>query len=325
MRLRISASLSCAVTIALLSASSLLAQPNPDKNAYFGETHVHTSWSLDAFAIGNTLTTPGDAYKYFKGEPIKHPLGYDVKIDTPLDLAGVTDHSEYAGVVQLANDPGSAGQQDPAGAAPDPEGQDEGGDGAGRAVRDQHARRRPARQGADVSRDRRRGLEAEHRARRPREPAGEVHGVLLLRVDLDAEQHEPPPQRLLQGLRARSPSTPFSALDSYHPVDLWNWMDGQRKAGNELLAISHNANLSDGRMYPDRCRHRGASDRRRLRRVAHAQRAADRDQAAQGHVGDAPVPLAQRRVRELRDHVGSARRSRRAAFRTSSAATRGRP
>ena len=43
---------------------------------------------------------------------------------------------------------------------------------------------------------------------------------------------------------------PFSALDSPHPVDLWNWMDGQRKAGNELLAISHNANLSDGRMFP---------------------------------------------------------------------------
>src|SRR5579863_3599233 len=32
--------------------------------------------------------------------------------------------------------------------------------------------------------------------------------------------------------------------------ELWTWMDGQRKAGNELLAISHNANLSDGRMYP---------------------------------------------------------------------------
>ena len=71
----------------------------PDRNAYFGETHVHTSWSLDAFAIGNLVTTPADAYKYFKGEPIKHPLGYDVKIDTPLDWAGVTDHSEYAGVV----------------------------------------------------------------------------------------------------------------------------------------------------------------------------------------------------------------------------------
>ena len=49
---------------------------------------------------------PGDAYKYFKGEPIKHPLGYDIKIDTPLDWAGVTDHSEYVGVIKLANEPG---------------------------------------------------------------------------------------------------------------------------------------------------------------------------------------------------------------------------
>jgi hypothetical protein len=69
-------------------------QPNPERNAYFGETHVHTSWSLDAFAIGNLLTNPGDAYKYFRGEPIKNPMGYEVKIDTPLDWAGVTDHSE---------------------------------------------------------------------------------------------------------------------------------------------------------------------------------------------------------------------------------------
>ena len=46
------------------------------------------------------------------------------------------------------------------------------------------------------------------------------------------------------------PIVPFSAIDSTHPEDLWTWMDGQRKAGNELLAISHNANLSDGVMFP---------------------------------------------------------------------------
>jgi hypothetical protein len=46
------------------------------------------------------------------------------------------------------------------------------------------------------------------------------------------------------------PDMPFSSLDSQHPEDLWNWMDAQRKAGNELLAISHNANLSDGHMFP---------------------------------------------------------------------------
>src|SRR2546426_8249689 len=89
------------LTCILVAASTSLQaqQGNPERDAYFGETHVHTSWSLDAFAIGNVLTNPGDAYK--------HPLGYDVKIDTPLDWAGVTDHSEYAGVINLANEPGS--------------------------------------------------------------------------------------------------------------------------------------------------------------------------------------------------------------------------
>src|SRR6516162_7784200 len=60
---------------------------------------------------GSSVTvspTPGDAYRYFKGETIKHPLGYDIKIETPLDWAGVTDHSEYAGVVRLSNDPTSS-------------------------------------------------------------------------------------------------------------------------------------------------------------------------------------------------------------------------
>ena len=97
-----------AVCSLALAATPALAQTrNPDRDAYFGETHVHTSWSLDAWLIGNRLTDPGDAYKYFKGEPIKHPLGYEVKIDTPLDWAGVTDHSEYVGVIKLANDPTS--------------------------------------------------------------------------------------------------------------------------------------------------------------------------------------------------------------------------
>ena len=83
-----------AALMIVMASQGLAQQRNPERNAYFGETHVHTSWSLDAFSIGNTITNPGDAYKYFKGEPIKHPLGFEVKIDTPLDWAGVTDHSE---------------------------------------------------------------------------------------------------------------------------------------------------------------------------------------------------------------------------------------
>src|SRR5215831_15351972 len=97
-----------------LAAPGLAQTRNPDREAYFGETHVHTSWSLDAWLFGNRITDPEDAYKYFKGEPIKHPLGYEIKIDTPLDFAGVTDHSEYVGVIKLANDPNSPVSKVPA-------------------------------------------------------------------------------------------------------------------------------------------------------------------------------------------------------------------
>ena len=64
------------ITVAMTLASGpAAAQKNPDRNAYFGETHLHTSWSLDAWVFGNRITGPADAYKYAKGETIKHPLG----------------------------------------------------------------------------------------------------------------------------------------------------------------------------------------------------------------------------------------------------------
>ena len=104
-QLSVSKIAAAAAGIFVLAAAPAHAQRDPERNAYFGETHVHTSWSLDAWLFGNRLTDPGDAYKYFKGQTIKHPLGYDVKIETPLDFAGVTDHSEYFAVMQLAKTP----------------------------------------------------------------------------------------------------------------------------------------------------------------------------------------------------------------------------
>jgi hypothetical protein len=49
---------------------------------------------------------------------------------------------------------------------------------------------------------------------------------------------------------AHVPDAPFSALDSSVPEDLWRWMDQQRAAGNDLLAVPHNGNASDGIMFP---------------------------------------------------------------------------
>jgi hypothetical protein len=223
------------------------SQPNPERNAYFGETHVHTSWSFDAFIFGNHLTGPADAYQYFKGATIKHPLGYDIKIETPLDWAGVTDHSEYVGTVRLSNDPSSPISKLPI------------------------AKQLQVHDAADIQRIYLwlgTAMITGHPVKELLVPSI-VHTVWDDNNKAADAANEPgkftafcsyewtstPDYRNLHRNVffkdcAKVPDAPFSSVDSAHPEDLWNWMDGQRKAGNELLAISHNANLSDGHMYP---------------------------------------------------------------------------
>lgn len=69
--------------------------PNPMRNAYFGETHMHTAYSLDAY-IGGTRLLPRDAYRFAKGEAVTVD-GQPRKLKRPLDFAAVTDHAEYLG------------------------------------------------------------------------------------------------------------------------------------------------------------------------------------------------------------------------------------
>jgi Protein of unknown function (DUF3604) len=224
-------------------------QPNPERNAYFGEEHIHTSWSVDAWVMGNRITGPGDAYKYAQGQTIKHPMGFDIKIDTPLDFMGVTDHSEYVAVTKQANTPGSYVSKLPE-AQPmimkDPTSQEEQNRVFSYLLK--LAASAPVKAFLD-----------------PKVTAT----VWKENVKIADENNHPgkfttfcsyewtsmPDQRNLHRnvfFRAcdKVPDYPFSALDSKLPTELWKWMDAQRKAGNELLAISHNANVSDGWMYP---------------------------------------------------------------------------
>ena len=78
-------------------------RPNPERNAYFGDLHVHTTYSMDAFAFG-TIATPHDAYRYARGEAIAHPGGFDMQLRKPLDFYAVTDHAMFLGVVKAAAD-----------------------------------------------------------------------------------------------------------------------------------------------------------------------------------------------------------------------------
>jgi hypothetical protein len=222
---------------------------NPLRNAYFGETHIHTSYSLDAWTMGNRVTTPADSYKYFKGEPIKAPGGYDVKIDTPLDFAGVTDHSEYVGVIPLANDPSSPISKLPAA---------QGLIIKGNTPQDE-AR-------VFVNAVRIISAPTPDKALMNPEIAHTVWDKTVAFAEAANEPGKftafcsyewtsmPNNMNLHRNIFFKDckhvPPAPFSALDSQDPAMLWKWMDEQRKAGNDLLAISHNANLSDGRMYP---------------------------------------------------------------------------
>ena len=93
--------LTIAATLAI--TPTFAQQPNPERNAYFGETHIHTSWSFDAYVFGNIKAGPEDAYAI--GQPIDHPAGYKIKITRPLDFMAVTDHAEYVGIAPLAKRP----------------------------------------------------------------------------------------------------------------------------------------------------------------------------------------------------------------------------
>jgi hypothetical protein len=236
------------------SAAASAEEPNPQRNAYFGETHLHTSWSVDAWLFGNHVTGPTDAYKYAKGETIPHPLGYPIHITTPLDFMGVTDHSEYVGITKAANEKGSAVQKVVEGIP----------EIKGMILTDPNSKEQQQR--AFVSlvwlyghRPPIKALMSEKVAapiwRKTVEIADAANEPGKFTAFCSYEWTSMPGNRNLHRnvfFRdcAKVPVMPYTALDSQHPVDLWKWMDGQRKAGNELLAISHNANLSDGWMYP---------------------------------------------------------------------------
>ncbi len=238
-----------AAPAAPVAAPAPAAQPNPERNAYFGEEHIHTSWSVDAWVMGNRTTGPADALKYAQGEAIKHPMGFDIKIDTPMDFMGVTDHSEYVGVTREANTPGSYVSKLPE-AQPmimkDPNSKEEqnrvfsyllklAGSAPVKAFMDPKITSTVWKENVKI--------------------ADENNYPGKFTAFCSYEWTSMPGNRNLHRnvfFRAcdKVPDYPFSALDSNRPTELWNWMDAQRKAGNELLAISHNANVSDGWMYP---------------------------------------------------------------------------
>ncbi len=236
----------------LLLLATLTAEPvaaataAPEKHAYFGNVHVHTNYSFDAFTNG-TLATPADAYAWARGKAIPGGGGGpDLKIVTPLDFYAVSDHAEWMGMFRLMGDPNSPLSKHPMAPRITSDDQNVAMQAFAEILRGfSGGKSDPALTDPKIS--------------------GEVWADIVETADASYKPGEfttfpafewssNPDMRNLHRVvvfrgSARAPELPFSSLDSVDPEDLWAWMDKQRAAGATLLAIPHNGNASDGEMF----------------------------------------------------------------------------
>ncbi len=231
-----------AAVAAVACMASAHAAQVPERSALFGDLHIHTMYSFDAF-MGTVRTTPDHAYRYAKGEPIAHPDGGNIRLSgAPLDFLAVTDHAEYLGVHAALLDPDSVthGHPDTSRVLPDDSlslveyyayQQDmrrfltEGTELAGKPV---------------ISWAWRKIVEAAQRHDDP----GRFTALIGYEYTLSPGVRHLHRNVIFRG--SEVPEWPFSARDSDDPADLWAWLDGLRARGIEAMGIPHNMNQSDG-------------------------------------------------------------------------------
>ncbi|MEM9253918.1 MAG: DUF3604 domain-containing protein [Pseudomonadota bacterium] len=240
------------------SIVSLRPEANPDRNAYYGDLHVHTAYSFDAYVFG-TIATPHDAYRYAQGAPLEHPSGYTVQLQQPMDFFAVTDHAMLMGVVKEAADtstpmsryeiseplhninapnnmnslsliPRSSafGTFLPAtinGLLDGSIDQDLVYDITRRAWRDSIVAAEQAYLPGSFT------TFAAYEYTSSTDARGNLHRNVIFRGT------------------ERLPAMPFSRFNSQNPEGLWDWMDDLRDQGIEVLAIPHNSNGSNGQMF----------------------------------------------------------------------------
>ena len=222
-------------------------------NLYWGDTHLHTSYSPDAYLMQNRSADPDTAYRYAKGYPVVHPYHKArIQIGTPLDFLVVSDHGEFMGVVPMVL------QGDP-------------------RVANTETGKRYAQLAAE-------GREIEVFG----ELIAQINGVMPVSTDLnneeinssvwgeimDAADHHNEPGKftafmgwewsstpqgqnlhrvlIMRGGKANGKQfIPYTSLDSPRPEDLWTWLDKTaEEVGTDFVAIPHNSNISGGLMFP---------------------------------------------------------------------------
>jgi len=228
------------------------ADYNENRNAYFGDLHVHTSWSFDAF-IFNVRTTPDDAYNFAKGQSISHAGGEPIQMKRPLDFMAVTDHSEYMGIImQMQDADNPLAKLDIAKQINSPD-RDISLKAFGKIGMSMAASwpYKELLQKDIIQSTWQRIVEAADRHYEPGKfttfPAYEWTSnpskVFAIK------QYAQNMHRNVVFKGGKVSGIPFSAFNSQDPEDLWKWMDKERAKGIEVMAIPHNANMSNGLMY----------------------------------------------------------------------------
>ncbi|MBM0106591.1 DUF3604 domain-containing protein [Steroidobacter sp. S1-65] len=227
------------------TAAAAATPANPLRNVYFGDLHLHTRNSFDAYVF-NVRASPEDAYAYAKGQTIKHAMGFDLRLShAPLDFLAVTDHAEYLGVVQAIDTPGTTYSKLPY--ARDLFSNERAGILAAFARFAESlssGKRLP--ELSDLSATRSAWQETLRSAERNNEP-GKFTAFIGYEFTSMPELRNLHRNVIFSSDRA--PAMPYSALESQNPEDLWRWMEQRRAEGMEVLSIPHNGNGSDGTMF----------------------------------------------------------------------------
>lgn len=213
----------------------------------FGDLHLHTAWSFDAFTY-KTVATPEEAYNYAEGKPLKAPSGMVYQLSRPLDFLAVTDHSEFVGVMARMADPSSPLAKLPiAKTALDPDFRTsrEAFVAVGAAFRTGDLSIFGDQQGAlkTITADTwTRAIEIANRHNKPGK-----FTTLIAYEWTSADEGRNLHRNVIFG--GDSAPLPFTSVDSKRPEDLWKYLDAARRGGAPVLAIPHNSNLSDGAMF----------------------------------------------------------------------------
>jgi hypothetical protein len=220
------------------------SKPNPLKNVYFGEQHMHTQNSFDAYTVG-VRGTWAEAYDFALGKPSKlSTTGETMQRKTPYDFVAITDHSEYYGVFKNMADPKSPLSKNPFAkrlASSDPKDVQQAAIDFMATIDEND----PVEAFVDPKLLKSNWQDFIKVADKYNDPG---KFTTLYAYEWTAI---PDGQNMHRNVFFKDKPTalPFSSFESIQPEDLWTYLEHERAQGIEVIAIPHNGNVSNGLMY----------------------------------------------------------------------------